>query len=140
MSRRRQRKLMNDINVVPYIDVMLVLLVIFMVTSPMVQPGNIDLPTVGKSTTPPVAPLEVVIKADASLALHDRSKNGPEVPVTKADLAARIKAAQAKSPQQAVLIAGDRSVKYEVVLNVMDELQRQNVSKIGLLVQPGTPK
>jgi len=132
----RKRRLMNEINVVPYIDVMLVLLVIFMVTAPMIQPGSIDLPTVGKSSLPPMAPLEVIIKADTSLALRDRAKGSAEQGVTRADLAARIKEAQAANPQQAVLIAGDRSVKYEVVLAVMDELQRQQVAKIGLLVQP----
>ncbi|MDK9701514.1 MAG: protein TolR [Sulfuritalea sp.] len=132
----RKRRLMNEINVVPYIDVMLVLLVIFMVTAPMIQTGSVDLPSVGKSSQPPVAPLEVVIKADSSLALRDRAKGGPEQLVMRSDLAARIKEAQAANPQQAVLIAGDRSVKYEAVLNVMDELQRQQVTKIGLLVQP----
>jgi biopolymer transport protein TolR len=135
----RKRRLMNEINVVPYIDVMLVLLVIFMVTAPMIQAGSVDLPTVGKSSQPPVAPLEVIIKADSSLALRDRSKGSTEQAVTQADLAGRVKAAQAANPQQAVLIAGDRSVKYEVVLGVMDELQRQQVAKIGLLVQPVTP-
>ena len=135
----RKRRLMNEINVVPYIDVMLVLLVIFMVTAPMIQPGSIDLPSVGKSSLPPVAPLEVIIKADASLALRDRSKGSAEQAVTRADLAGRLKAAQAANPQQAVLIAGDRSVKYEVVLGVMDELQRQQVAKIGLLVLPVAP-
>ena len=133
----RKRRLMNEINVVPYIDVMLVLLVIFMVTAPMIQPGSIDLPSVGKSSQPPVAPLEVIIKADASLALRDRAKGSAEHVVTRAELATQVKEAQAAHPQQAVLIAGDRNVKYEVVLGVMDELQRQQVAKIGLLVQPG---
>ena len=132
----RKRRLMNEINVVPYIDVMLVLLVIFMVTAPMIQPGSIDLPSVGKSSLPPVAPLEVIIKADSSLALRDRARGGTEQAVARAELANRIKEAQAANPQQAVLIAGDRNVKYEVVLGVMDELQRQQVAKIGLLVQP----
>jgi biopolymer transport protein TolR len=133
----KQRRLMNEINVVPYIDVMLVLLVIFMVTAPMIQAGSVDLPSVGKSSQPPVAPLEVIVKADASLALRDRSQGAAEQVVTREDLAAKIKQAQAKNPQQAVLIAGDKNVRYEVVLNVMDELQRQQVAKIGLLVQPG---
>jgi biopolymer transport protein TolR len=128
---------MNEINVVPYIDVMLVLLVIFMVTAPMIQTGSVDLPTVGKSSQPPVAPLEIIVKADQSLAMRDRALGGQEVLVTRADLAARLKEAQAKNPQQPVLIAGDRNVKYEAVLGVMDELQRQQVAKIGLLVQPG---
>ena len=84
----RKRRLMNEINVVPYIDVMLVLLVIFMVTAPMIQPGSVDLPSVGKSSLPPAAPLEVIIKADTSLALRDRSKGGAEQVVARADLAA----------------------------------------------------
>ena len=135
----RQRRLMNQINVVPYIDVMLVLLVIFMVTAPMIQPASVDLPSVGKSTQPPVAPMEIIVKPDESLAMRDRSLGGQEVTVGRMELAAKIKEAQAKNPQQAVLIAGDKSVRYEAVLNVMDELQRQQVAKIGLLVQPTKP-
>jgi biopolymer transport protein TolR len=133
----RQRRLMNQINVVPYIDVMLVLLVIFMVTAPMIQTGNIDLPSVGKASQPPVAPLEVIVRADRSLALRDRSKGDREEAIELSQLAAAIRAAQAKNPKQAVLIAGDRKVTYEAVLDVMDKLQKQNVARIGLLVQPG---
>ena len=128
---------MNQINVVPYIDVMLVLLVIFMVTAPMIQTGSVDLPSVGKSSAPPVAPLEVIIHADQSVALKDRSKNDQEVRLERGELAAKIHAAQLVNPQQGVLIAADRSVRYEAVLNVMDELQKQQIAKIGLLVQPG---
>ena len=132
----RQRRLLNEINVVPYIDVMLVLLVIFMVTAPMIQTGNVELPSVGKSSQPPVAPLEVIIKADGSLSLRDRARGSAEQVVTPAELPERLRQAQAASPQQPVLIAGDRNVKYELVLNVMDQLQKQQVAKIGLLVQP----
>ena len=128
---------MNQINVVPYIDVMLVLLVIFMVTAPMIQTGNIDLPSVGKASQPPVAPLEVIVHADTSLYLRDRSKGSAEIPVSRGELAERIRSAQAVNPQQGVVIAGDRSVRYELILQVMDELQRQQVAKIGLLVQQG---
>lgn len=133
----KQRRLMNEINVVPYIDVMLVLLVIFMVTAPMIQTGSVDLPSVGKAAQPPAAPLEVIVRADASLALRDRALGGAEQTVTRTELAARIKQMHTKNPQQAVLIAGDKNVKYAAVLDVMDELQRQQVAKIGLLVQPG---
>ena len=128
---------MNQINVVPYIDVMLVLLVIFMVTAPLIQTGSIDLPSVGKSAQPPSAPLEVVVHADNTMALRDRARGGAEQAVSRTELAARLKEAQAKNPQQAVLIAADKSVRYEIVLNVMDELQRSQVARIGLLVQPG---
>lgn len=131
----RQRRLKNEINVVPYIDVMLVLLVIFMVATPMMTTSSIDVPSVGKANNVPTAPLEVSIKADQSLSLIDRSGNGKEIRVDRKELPAMIKAAQARNPEQPVLIAGDKSVRYEAVLQVMDELQRAQVKKVGLLVQ-----
>ena len=131
----RQRRLKNEINVVPYIDVMLVLLVIFMVTAPMMTTSTIDVPSVGKANTTPVGPLEVGVKADQSMTLTDRAGNDKEIRVDRSELKARILAAQQKNPEQPVLIAGDKNVKYEAVLSVMDELQRAQVKKIGLLVQ-----
>jgi biopolymer transport protein TolR len=126
---------MNEINVVPYIDVMLVLLVIFMVTAPMMNPGQIDLPSVGKSLAPPVSPLEVIIKKDTTLALRDHSKGEVEVPVSRDELAATIKKKVANNPEQSVVISADKKVRYEEVVNVMDMLQQQNIKKIGLLTK-----
>ncbi len=133
---RRPRRLKHEINVVPYIDVMLVLLVIFMVTAPMIQPASVELPSVGKASTPPVEPLEITVKADGSMSMKDRLLGGAEVTVGRVELASRIKELQEKHPDQPVLIAGDKNAKYEAVLNVMDELQRAQVARIGLLVQP----
>ena len=128
---------MNQINVVPYIDVMLVLLVIFMVTAPLVNPGVVDLPSVGKSAQPPVAPLEVVIRADATLLLRDRSKGGSEERrVTNAELVAVLKKRQADNADQPVVISADKDVRYDAVMKVMDELQRANVKRVGLMVKP----
>ncbi|HUX24599.1 MAG TPA: protein TolR [Burkholderiales bacterium] len=133
----RQRRAMSEINVVPYIDVMLVLLVIFMITAPLVNPGVVDLPTLGKSAHPPEFPLEVVIKADASLLLRERSKTGSsEHAVSTAELVSALQEKQKTHPDQAVVIAADKSVRYEEVLKVMDELQKQHVLKVGLLVKP----
>jgi biopolymer transport protein TolR len=131
----RPRRLKHEINVVPYIDVMLVLLVIFMVTAPMVPPASIELPSVGKASTPPVEPLEITVKADGAMEMRDRALGGATVTVGRLELAQRIREAQAKHPDQPVLIAGDKNAKYEAILNVMDELQRAQVAKIGLLVQ-----
>ena len=131
----RQRKLMNQINVVPYIDVMLVLLVIFMVTAPMANPGVVDLPALGKSSQPPAAPLEVVIRADASLLLRERDKGGEERRVSDAELVAVLRERQAKNPEQPVMISADKDVRYEAVLKVMDELQRANIHRVGLAVK-----
>jgi biopolymer transport protein TolR len=131
----RPRRLKHEINVVPYIDVMLVLLVIFMVTAPMITPASIELPSVGKASAPPVEPLEIIVKADGAMEMRDRALGGATVTVGRIELAERIKEAQARHPDQPVLIAGDKNAKYESVLNVMDELQRAQVAKIGLLVQ-----
>jgi biopolymer transport protein TolR len=128
---------MNQINVVPYIDVMLVLLVIFMVTAPLIQTGSIELPSVGQAAAPPVQPLEVVIRGNGAIAMRDRAGSGAERAVARGELGRMIREAQARNPRQAVLIAADRSVRYEAVMQVMDELQRQQVARIGLLVQPG---
>ena len=133
----RPRKLMNQINVVPYIDVMLVLLVIFMVTAPLVNPGVVDLPSVGKSSQPPAAPLEVLIRADATLLLRERDKgSNEERRVSNAQLVEALKQRQSRNPDQPVVIAADKEVRYEAVLKVMDELQRAGIRRVGLLVKP----
>ena len=130
----RQRRQKNEINVVPYIDVMLVLLVIFMVTAPMMTTASIDVPSVGKASQVPTEALQVNIRADESLSLTLPGKS--ERGLSRSELSQAIVDAQSKNPEQPVLIVGDKSVKYEAVLRVMDELQRQQVKRIGLLVQP----
>ena len=135
----RARKSINQINVVPYIDVMLVLLVIFMVTAPLVTPGVVDLPSVSKAPVAPVAPLEVIIKEDQSVLIRGRDAKGgaaPEQRVARGELGKLIRERQQKNPDQPILIAADKSVRYEAVLNVMDELQKLQVKRVGLLVKP----
>ncbi len=127
---------MNQINVVPYIDVMLVLLVIFMVTAPLVNPGQIELPQVGKTSAPPLQPMEVSIHKDNSIWLRDRSQGSNEFKVTRGDLVKAIQEKQKANPEQAVVIAADKDVRYEAVLEVMDTLQQNQVKKVGLLAKP----
>jgi biopolymer transport protein TolR len=136
---RRPRKLMNQINVVPYIDVMLVLLIIFMVTAPLINPGQIDLPSVGRSLNTPAQPLEVQIKTNGDLLLRDTAKESIARAISREELIAAIKAKQASAPDQAVVIAADKAVKYEEVLKVMDVLQQNQVQRIGLLAKPRNP-
>jgi len=136
IEKRGGRRLMNQINVVPYIDVMLVLLVIFMITAPLINPGQIELPQVGKTSDPPVAPLEVSIHTDQSLWLRDRQKTTAERKVTRNELIQAIRQKQAQNPQQAVVIAADKDVRYAAVLEVMDMLQQNQVRKVGLLAKP----
>jgi biopolymer transport protein TolR len=139
IEKRTKHRLMNQINVVPYIDVMLVLLVIFMVTAPLMNPGQIELPEVGKTSAPPVQPLEVSVRQDQSLWLRDRSRGSAEVKVTRSELLARIKEKQQKNADQPVVISADKDVRYESVLEVMDMLQQNHVKKVGLLAKPRTP-
>ena len=134
-NKRSCNRLMNEINVVPYIDVMLVLLVIFMVTALLMNPGQIDLPQISKSLAPPVAPLEVVIKKDATLSLRDHSRGGKESKVSRDELIAIIKTRQGAQAEQAVVISADKDVRYEEVINVVDVLQQQHIKKVGLLTQ-----
>jgi biopolymer transport protein TolR len=137
MFVRRHRRLMNQINVVPYIDVMLVLLVIFMVTAPLLNPGVIDLPSIGRAAAPPSQPIEVMIRANGSLAYVDRQVSGAQRAAANADeLMAVIKDKLAKRPNQPVVISADKSVRYEAVLEVMDLLQRHQVQRVGLLALP----
>ena len=138
MRNQSKRRPVAEINVVPYIDVMLVLLVIFMVTAPLMNPGQIDLPQVGKSTAPPVAPLEVMIKKDASLALRDHARGGSESRVSREDLVAILQARPSEFAEQSVVISADKNVRYEEVINVMDMLQQQNIRKVGLLTHAKT--
>ncbi|MBK6957358.1 MAG: protein TolR [Nitrosomonas sp.] len=135
MARRAKHRLMNEINVVPYIDVMLVLLIIFMITAPMINHGQIELPQIGKSLATPVAPLEVIIKADGSLTLRDRAKTAAEQKVDRNQLIEAIKQKQAQNAEQPVVIAADKNVRYEEVIKVMDILQQNQVQKVGLLAQ-----
>ncbi len=134
-NNRPTNRLMNEINVVPYIDVMLVLLVIFMVTAPLMNPGQIDLPSVSKSLAPSLAPLEVIIKKDNTLVLRDHARGGLESRVSRKELVAILKSRQANKADQAVVISADRNVRYEEVVNVMDVLQQQHIQKVGLLTQ-----
>ncbi|MGH8745491.1 MAG: protein TolR [Burkholderiales bacterium] len=138
-SLHRKRGPMYEINVVPYIDVMLVLLIIFMVTAPLVTPGVVDLPSVSKTANAPAAPLEVVIKEDRSVMVRvpgAKGALGEGRRVARGELAQLVRARQAEHPDMPVLIAADKNVRYEAVLNVMDELQREQIRRVGLLVKP----
>ncbi|HKC44703.1 MAG TPA: protein TolR [Burkholderiales bacterium] len=133
----RQRRFMNQINIVPYVDVMLVLLVIFMVTAPLITPGVVELPSVAKSTQAPETPLEVIIRTDQSMLLRERVKGqAVDRTVNLPQLVAAVKDRQSRAPAQPVVISADKDVRYEAVLKVMDELQKADVKRVGLMVKP----
>jgi biopolymer transport protein TolR len=132
--RGRGRRTINEINMVPFIDVMLVLLIIFMVTAPLITPSLIDLPSVGKASKQPDHVVQVIVGKDEKLELKADDKSGP---VQLADVAAAVKRAQQGKPpgSTAVVISADRNVRYETVVRVMDTLQRAGVQRVGLSVQ-----
>jgi biopolymer transport protein TolR len=125
---------MNEINMVPFIDVMLVLLIIFMVTAPMVTPSLIDLPSVGKAGRQPDKIIQVVINKDERLEV--KGGDGSQQ-VSQRELAAAVKRAQGDDTNAPVVISADRNVKYETVVKAMDALQRAGVARVGLSVQLG---
>ena len=139
-SRGRGRRTINEINMVPFIDVMLVLLIIFMVTAPLITPSMIDLPSIGKAGRQPDQVLQIVIGKNERLELKSPDQT---VPVTLANVAQMVQKAQASAkaaangepPSSAVVISADRSVKYEQVVKVMDTLQRAGIQRVGLSVQ-----
>jgi biopolymer transport protein TolR len=138
MPLHKKRGPMHEINVVPYVDVMLVLLVIFMVTAPLVTPSVIDLPTVDKASAPRVVPLEVFVKSDQAIMVRQRDARGGvmnEQSLSRAQLPGFIKSLKAKNAELSVLIGGDKNARYESVLQVMDELRKQGVQKVGLQVR-----
>ena len=138
MPLHRKRGPVHEINVVPYVDVMLVLLVIFMVTAPLVTPAVIDLPTVDKASAPRVVPLEIFVRADQGLVVRTRDGNGriiDEASVSRADLAKVLKNARGSNEELSVLVGGDKNARYESVLQVMDELRKQGIQRVGLQVR-----
>ena len=130
-SRGRGRRTINEINMVPFIDVMLVLLIIFMVTAPLISPSSIDLPSVGKASKQADRVIQIVIDKNESLQLK---ADAGSVPVSMTDVVAAVHRVQ-KDASDPVVISADRGVKYETVVKVMDALQRAGIQRVGLSVQ-----
>lgn len=135
-GRGRGRRTIAEINMVPFIDVMLVLLIIFMVTAPLISPSVINLPSVGKATKAPDRVIQVLIDKDEKLQVKE-GKN--TVTATLRDVATKVGELQQGTGLPAaevpVVIAADKGVKYETVVGVMDKLQREGVQRVGLSVQ-----
>jgi len=135
MSHRgtSRRRTISEINMVPFIDVMLVLLIIFMVTAPLITTGVVDLPSVGKSRQRPDHVIELVVGADEKLRLRVDGKDGD--PLAMRNVAAKVAELQGGDANTPVVISADRNVKYDVVVKVMDTLQKSGVQRVGLSVK-----
>ncbi len=134
-GRGSRRRTINEINMVPFIDVMLVLLIIFMISAPLITTGVVDLPTVGKSSQRPEKVIELVVGTDESVKMRVDGKDGATIPLR--NIAATVREAQGGQADTPVIISADKAVKYEAVVKVMDTLQRAGVQRVGLMVKSG---
>ncbi len=131
MRQHRRRRMMSEINVVPYIDVMLVLLIIFMVTAPMIVTGTIELPKVNQASPAAVAGVSVTIRQDGSLTLRTIEAGAREQPVSRENLAAAVRQ-MVPSLDTPVVISAEKSVRYEHVIGAMNALQKAGYRRVGL--------
>ena len=140
-SRGRGRRTISEINMVPFIDVMLVLLIIFMVTAPLITPSMIALPKVGKAAAQPQSPVQILINKDEAVQIKIKNNTTTSsVSNLAADiikLQPGVKAGAAGVEATPVVISADKSIKYETVVKVMDNLQKAGVARVGLSVQTG---
>ena len=123
---------MNEINMVPFIDVMLVLLIIFMVTATVITPGSINIPTAGQSSKQPDKRIDVMIDAEGKLSLGGELK---EKNITEKEAVAAIKTALADNPELPVMIAADSDLRYQQVITMMKQLREAGVQRVGLSVK-----
>ena len=137
-SRGRGRRTISEINMVPFIDVMLVLLIIFMVTAPLITPSMIALPKVGKAPSQPQNPVQIQIGKDEKVQIKFKTDSVPSsVRNVAADIVKMEPAVKAGAQAVPVVISADKAIKYETVVQVMDNLNKAGVSRVGLSVQTG---
>ena len=129
----RRRRMMAEINVVPYVDVMLVLVVILMVAAPFVNPSIVNLPSVAKAGQQKGDPVRVVVRPDGRVSIIDATKR--EQSVAPGELVNAVRQRQGGNPQTPVVIEGDKQARYEAILKVMSELQKAGIERVGLLVE-----
>lgn len=131
LGKHTRRRMMSEMNVVPYIDVMLVLVVILMVAAPFVNPSVVNLPSVQKASKAPDKPVEVVVHADGKISVRAGKSL---VSVTIGTLVERVKS-QSSLQTTPVVIAADKDVNYGKVIDVMKTLQKADVARVGLALQ-----
>jgi biopolymer transport protein TolR len=136
VGKRGKRRMMNEINVVPYIDVMLVLLVIFMVTAPLIPSGVIDLPSAGKSNTAPDAYAEILVRVGGRYALKTHgTAQSVDRETNRKELDAVVDAVHDSEPKLPFVISGERKVPYEDVISVMNALRERGINRVALMVK-----
>lgn len=146
-ARGRGRRTVSEINMVPFIDVMLVLLIIFMVTAPLIQPSMIDLPSIGKANQQPDVVVEVILRKDESIEVNGKPSSNANNSVKASsvknvslkNLLSVVQSAQNQQKNAPVVISADKTVAYEKVVKIMDTLQKGGISRVGLSVTLASP-
>jgi biopolymer transport protein TolR len=137
MRQRTRKRPIAEINVVPYIDVMLVLLIIFMITAPLLSQGvNVDLPKVPSQAMPPTDKEPVVVSVDAAGNFYINYGDDQDKPIAAEVLANRINALKKYQPEIPVFVKGDSNVAYGIVVQLMALLQSAGVEGVGLVTEP----
>src|SRR5215469_9636889 len=133
----RGRRLMGEINVVPYIDVMLVLLIIFMITAPLLTQGvKVELPKAGAEPIEPQRIQPLVLSVDRAGRLYLNVGGDPQAPIDETTVEARATAALRRTPDMQVLVKADNAVAYGRVVQAMVILQRSGARKVGFITEP----
>jgi len=136
MRGSRTRKFKSEINVVPYIDVMLVLLVIFMVAAPLTNPGVINLPTAEKSSLPPTEYIQITLKPDAAASIgingQKSAASKPETVSSRTALMQKLRALHDKSPDLPMMISADKDIKYDEVITLISQAKKAGINRVGL--------
>ncbi|HKJ50138.1 MAG TPA: protein TolR [Gammaproteobacteria bacterium] len=133
----RKRRAVSEINVVPYIDVMLVLLIIFMVTAPLLQQGvDVDLPTAPANPLDADSPEPIVISVDKKGLMYLNIAIDPDASLAAVTLIKQLKAALAREPKRPVLVRGDANGPYQHVVSTLVLLQQADVESVGLVTDP----
>ncbi len=128
MKVERDRGVMSEINVTPFVDVMLVLLIIFMVTAPLLQQGiDVNLPKAKGKDMPPEERVALVIKKDMKVYMNDN-------PVSVADMRQKLQAISKMNPN--VFLKADKDVPYGFVVEVMGEIKEAGIEKLGMVTEP----
>lgn len=129
----RTRKFKSEINVVPYIDVMLVLLIIFMVIPPANSPSVINLPQAERSTLPPDDYIQVIVLPNQlSIAVNGKNPRAVETVEDRPELIRRLRALHEEKPEYPVMISGDKDVKYDEVIQLISEAKKMGINRVGL--------
>lgn len=135
MRGGRSRKFKSEINVVPYIDVMLVLLVIFMVAAPLTNPGVINLPTAAKSALPPTEYIQISLRPDTSATIGingSKSSVREEKAGGRTALLEKLRTMHQENPELPVMISADKNIKYDEVIQIISEAKKLGINRVGL--------